>query len=165
MAWKTLPAACGKGHPFTEENTQIITRVRNGKREQTRKCKQCEREAKQRRAQAKWDKTCKQCGVSIPWTGTLGTKSYCGDCVWDDSDLYRIRHYGLDRFQFNAMYFEQDGICAICLEEEATDVDHNHTTGEVRALLCHNCNVAIGHLKEDTLRMARAIVYIEEYNG
>ena len=79
--------------------------------------------------------------------------------------MTRIRVYGLDRFQFDAMYFEQDGACAICLEEEATDVDHNHVTGAVRALLCHNCNVAIGHLKEDVLRMARAVVYVEEHNG
>ncbi len=40
-------------------------------------------------------------------------------------------------------------------------VDHDHTTGEVRGLLCHNCNRAIGLLREDPERLRRAIEYLE----
>lgn len=44
-------------------------------------------------------------------------------------------------------------------------IDHNHTTGKIRALLCNNCNAAIGFLKEDPL-IARAVAnYLEEHNG
>jgi hypothetical protein len=51
---------------------------------------------------------------------------------------------------FDAMYFDQDGKCAIesCLRE-AKSVDHNHMTGVVRGLLCQGCNVAIGFLENE----------------
>jgi hypothetical protein len=49
---------------------------------------------------------------------------------------------------FNAMYFEQDGKCAIeSCQREAKNIDHDHSTGAVRGLLCQGCNVAIGFLE------------------
>ena len=40
-------------------------------------------------------------------------------------------------------------------------VDHNHSTGKIRALLCSNCNTAIGLLKEDIPRVERLIEYLK----
>lgn len=54
----------------------------------------------------------------------------------------------MDKQMFEAMYFEQDGKCAIpSCPREAVSVDHCHTTGRVRGLLCQGCNVAIGFLE------------------
>ena len=76
-----------------------------------------------------------------------------------------MRKFGLTVEQYDAMLAEQNNGCAICGQSCATGmnlaVDHDHATGKVRALLCKNCNTAIGLLGEDTDRMAKAIEYIQ----
>jgi hypothetical protein len=67
------------------------------------------------------------------------------------------------------MYASQEGLCGICEQPMATisaaNVDHNHANGQVRALLCHHCNVSIGLLKEDKERFVKAIAYLDKFNG
>ncbi len=72
--------------------------------------------------------------------------------------------YGITLEDKRTMYIDQNGRCAIC--KEGYDfgvlfVDHCHTQGHVRALLCNRCNAGIGSLQEnpDLLRVAAA--YIE----
>ncbi|MBV9285432.1 MAG: endonuclease VII domain-containing protein, partial [Acidimicrobiia bacterium] len=59
------------------------------------------------------------------------------------------RKYGLTEQQYQAMLVAQDGLCAICQERPAVHVDHDHATGRVRALLCFNCNGALGHMLDN----------------
>lgn len=59
----------------------------------------------------------------------------------------------------------QGGKCAICLDRDASAVDHNHDTGQVRALLCHQCNSAIGLLQEDAAIIRRAGQFVKHMNG
>ncbi|MBO0835623.1 MAG: hypothetical protein J2P28_08905 [Actinobacteria bacterium] len=60
-----------------------------------------------------------------------------------------VRRYGVDQQMWDAMYFEQDGQCAIApCTREAACVDHDHVTGEIRQLLCQGCNVAIGFIEQ-----------------
>ena len=69
----------------------------------------------------------------------------------------------------------QDDKCAICNKPETQRdrrnrvkslcVDHNHSSGEVRSLLCSNCNTALGLLKEDVSIFEAAINYLKRYNG
>jgi len=57
----------------------------------------------------------------------------------------------------------QDKKCQICeepLEPKKTVVDHCHATGNVRGLLCYNCNNAIGFLKENIRAALKLIDYI-----
>ena len=72
--------------------------------------------------------------------------------------------YGLNSLEVDWMYFLQEGVCANpgC-SDEATVVDHNHGSGEVRQMLCHNCNTSLGLLKEDYQRMAGLIQYTQEH--
>jgi 16S rRNA G1207 methylase RsmC len=51
------------------------------------------------------------------------------------------------------------GVCDIC-GELATVVDHDHTTLALRGMLCHNCNVGLGHFRDDKNRMLAAIEYL-----
>lgn len=133
------------------------------KRKTARGCKHCILEAQRiRRAGLTPPTVCQHCGVSFP---TERNRVFCMDCAPARADWERIKKYGIDRFQFDAMYFEQDGECAICHVNEATHVDHNHTTGEVRELLCHSCNAAIGLLQEDPQRLITAALYLMEHNG
>jgi hypothetical protein len=50
----------------------------------------------------------------------------------------------------------QGGVCAICAREDPERVDHSHDTGEVRGILCFNCNGGLGQFRDsaDTLRDA-----------
>lgn len=74
------------------------------------------------------------------------------------------RLYGLTLEQFNAMRIAQGNSCAICREHpKRWHVDHDHLTNTVRALLCHGCNVGIGHFRESLATMQRAIAYLEKY--
>lgn len=77
----------------------------------------------------------------------------------------RRRRYGISPEDFQGMLEAQAGLCAICCEPMRpgrwTHVDHNHETGRVRGLLCHSCNLGIGHLKEDPLRFDAASSYVE----
>ena len=52
--------------------------------------------------------------------------------------------YGIDISIFNKMFKSQKGLCKICNTKKATDVDHCHTTLEVRGLLCTSCNRSLG---------------------
>lgn len=75
------------------------------------------------------------------------------------------QNYGLLPQQWDALYDQQLGRCAICLitlaEVKKICVDHDHVTGRVRGLLCHGCNVAIGHLQDDPDLLRRAAEYVE----
>lgn len=81
------------------------------------------------------------------------------------------KKYGLEPGGYEARLAEQGGVCAICsqpemLMDETTGltlrlaVDHDHETGEVRGLLCNNCNRALGLLKDSTTVLAAAIRYL-----
>lgn len=59
------------------------------------------------------------------------------------------------------LHAEQEGRCAICLQErEDLVVDHEHATDAIRGLLCNSCNVAIGHFREHPDYLLRAISYL-----
>lgn len=115
------------------------------------------------------DKPCKTC--SETFSPVAPSEKYCTDeCKYIGSvDRYLNRRYGITFADYNNMHKEQDGVCAICHEEGflmakhhklKLVVDHCHVTGVVRGLLCHNCNRALGLLKDDTHRLDRAKDYL-----
>lgn len=76
--------------------------------------------------------------------------------------------YGITQKEYNKLFEKQKGCCAICGEHQTEfsrrlAVDHNHSTKEVRGLLCTLCNQGIGMLNadEDTLLLHKAIDYLE----
>lgn len=77
----------------------------------------------------------------------------------------RLRKYNLTPEQHAAMLSAQNGVCAICKTAPSgvknfPMVDHCHTTGMVRGLLCSNCNQAIGKLKDSPDLLRAAMVYL-----
>jgi len=77
----------------------------------------------------------------------------------------REKKYGLSVEAYDALYEEQKGACAICSQPFKStrdcNVDHDHVTGEVRGLLCHDCNTGIGSLGDDIQRLELAIAYLK----
>ena len=76
--------------------------------------------------------------------------------------------YGISSKKYVAMLEEQDHKCAICGAEAPHQhqgrlhVDHCHTGGHVRGLLCGACNRALGLLKDDPTRFLKAMAYLDE---
>lgn len=80
------------------------------------------------------------------------------------------RKYGITQEDYEEMLAKQDGKCAICgtLEEEnhlSFCIDHNHSTGKVRELLCVHCNFGIGYFREDIDVLEAAIKYVTKHRG
>ena len=76
----------------------------------------------------------------------------------------RWRKYGLSESEFELMLTGQQGKCLICQDEmDRPCVDHNHTTGAVRGLLCPDCNLALGLLRDNAESLKRATRYLKLY--
>lgn len=84
--------------------------------------------------------------------------------------------FGMTVEGFEELKANQGGVCAICKQPETgcsgfkrskreLSVDHDHSTGEIRGLLCAACNAALGLFKDDTDVMRVAIAYLELNRG
>lgn len=81
----------------------------------------------------------------------------------DKRYVARLRtEYGLTTEDYENLQVAQQWRCAICEKEKQLIVDHNHSTGKVRGLLCNPCNQALGLFKDDPARLRSAIAYLEE---
>ena len=138
-------------------------------------------------------KKCTKCGVNQPLTNYLknqkgrdGLRPHCKTCfntsnrasykrtVKKDPDFNRnrelIKKYGITLADREVMLKEQGGRCKICqrLEKDVRHsllcVDHCHTSGEVRGLLCAGCNTALGSLEDNPTAIKAALAYIT-HNG
>lgn len=72
----------------------------------------------------------------------------------------RRRLYSMTMDDYEIRVVAQGGRCAICRTPEKLHVDHDHSTGQVRGLLCNNCNRALGLLRDDPDVLARAVLYL-----
>lgn len=87
----------------------------------------------------------------------------------DTKEDYYKRTYGITIADWDRMFAEQKGCCAVCGTHQSNQkrslaVDHCHVTGKVRALLCHHCNTGIGNLRDDVELLRKAIDYLEFHN-
>lgn len=76
----------------------------------------------------------------------------------------KLRSYGITETQYQAMLAAQGYACPICEKFFAAGtkpaVDHSHTTGAVRGILCRKCNTAIGLMEDSVGMLERAIDYL-----
>lgn len=79
------------------------------------------------------------------------------------------RLYGISEADVEAMRVAQRGLCDLCGRPEAETrggrlcVDHDHASGAVRALLCHDCNTGLGKFQDDPELLRKAALYVERY--
>ena len=82
----------------------------------------------------------------------------------------RKHSYDVSEEDIRGLMDMQLGCCDICEESldhlsETFNVDHCHSTGKVRGLLCTDCNLALGNFKDNKFSLGKAIGYLEKYNG
>jgi hypothetical protein len=83
-------------------------------------------------------------------------------------NVYKSK-YNFSLAQYNNLFNEQEGCCAICNKhqiqlDKRLAVDHNHETEETRGLLCMDCNTSLGKFKDSIEILQRAIEYLRKYN-
>lgn len=129
-------------------------------------------------------KTCPKCGEEKPIEKFYSYRRECKPCLLKKQRQCIAarpgyhharnlkRRYGISVDEYQTFLVSQNFTCPIC-EVEISDaleykqkrlvvVDHNHETGEVRGILCSTCNLVLGHAREDTNILYRAIVYLSE---
>lgn len=129
-------------------------------------------------------KECSQCHEILSFDcfykhkNKIGRRSVCIGCVSENNkkrpkryDTYirysnQLKHrYGLTVEEYKSMLEAAGGKCECCGEVSKLCVDHCHSTGKVRGLLCRNCNSALGYLKEDVSKMNSLIEYTKKHAG
>ncbi len=82
------------------------------------------------------------------------------------------RYHGLDLPSYEQMFTAQNNQCAICGKEETRKlkgtvmrlcVDHDHKTGKIRALLCHDCNSGLGKFYDSADLLTKAAIYLMDH--
>ena len=87
----------------------------------------------------------------------------------DDRSKKMKNRYGITMDDYDILFQEQEGLCAICEmpgqrtanRDFALVVDHDHETGLVRGLLCYPCNMGLGGLGDSAADLQRALRYLE----
>jgi hypothetical protein len=127
---------------------------------------------------------CQKCGTKKRWWLSKSDqrwRSKCPNC--EKQRVIKCRELNPDRAhdrglkqrldlpmgQYAVMLKKQKGVCAICLRPQRMDskrrlhLDHDHGTKKYRGLLCHGCNVSLGHFLHDIRILKRAILYLQKY--
>lgn len=109
-------------------------------------------------------------------TKTKYYQSSCKSCqnFYDyklDKNKKLKKAYGITLQEYNELLSKQNNRCAICnvnnngkyrKKERAFAVDHCHSTNKIRGLLCSDCNVGIGLLKDNVNFLESAIKYLNK---
>jgi hypothetical protein len=83
-------------------------------------------------------------------------------------DYERKKNYGITGDEYRALLAAQDYRCAICATTEPKGnggfhVDHCHSSGRIRALLCSNCNTGLGKFRDSPSTLRKAAAYLEAF--
>jgi predicted RND superfamily exporter protein len=72
--------------------------------------------------------------------------------------------YKLTPQEYDELRTTQDGGCAICFRKvNRLVVDHDHTTGKIRSLLCTTCNTGLGQFGDNIALLEKAITYLKSF--
>jgi hypothetical protein len=102
-----------------------------------------------------------------------GRHSYCKPChnaraketyerLYGGTRHYHLRRrYGIGADEFDELVRLQGGVCAICGRPDPEHVDHDHETGDVRGILCFNCNGGLGQFRDSIDSLHAAAAYVD----
>lgn len=148
---------------------QSAKEKRDGSEKPLRKCRHCGAEAK----------TPSELSIFVRASGDnkFGRHNECKSCKNKRQTkayklqplIKRCKKFGITIEQYEEMVSIQNNSCAICRKHKDDfsgrgnnfHIDHCHTTGKLRGLLCSNCNTGLGQFKDDGEIMKNAIEYIK----
>ncbi len=83
----------------------------------------------------------------------------CTQCI---KERRLLRTYGISIKEFTAMQVEQGGLCKMGCGKIGSSVDHSHSSGKIRGLLCSNCNTGLGLFNDNPELLRKAAEYVEK---
>jgi hypothetical protein len=129
-----------------------------------------------KRATGRLQSRCRTCQkiYSDEWYSKNKSRQKASVQKWRNENRESLRsgvlsQYGMSVADYEKMFLAQGGKCAVCGEKEIKVVrggvrnlvvDHCHSAGHVRGLLCGNCNLALGLFKDDVSLLLNAIQYL-----
>jgi hypothetical protein len=129
------------------------------------------------RSGAAMEKLCVRC-KERPMAYPSSSNHWCKICLEENRkaryDAKKVRdknlqqnYNGFSSNDYDVLLSKQGGVCAACgtPPKRYLHVDHDHITGEVRGLLCNNCNAALGYLQDDPIVIGKLLRYILLYKG
>ena len=147
------------------------------------RCKDCDRAFHQARYQKDKEKITQQ---TRKWKAENKDKAEQAGKEWRSKNKDKVKVYqrktnlrknfGIDINIYEQMLEDQKGVCAICEQPETyihkstnkparLAVDHCHTKGTVRRLLCKACNNGLGLFRDNPELLLKAADYLKEHNG
>jgi hypothetical protein len=152
-------------------------------------CKNCKQGYKDKRYGKSYGamRTCKTCGIKATNNEELklfqkgssykfGRQPHCKKCYLSRESMIksnnsldkRCRKFGITVDDYNNLISIQNNSCAICNKHKDEfsgrgnnfHIDHCHTSGKVRGLLCSNCNTGLGQFKDNIKSLENAIQYL-----
>ncbi len=122
-------------------------------------------------------KFCNKCRQELPDekfskrtypTGRVALQSKCKDCERSVRSSYYKPHesarrkFRLTDKEYNTLIEKSKEGCEVCSRPlSKVCIDHNHLTGEVRGVLCNNCNTALGLVGDNVDTLSKLIQYLE----
>lgn len=128
------------------------------------------------------DKPCKSCSNSISGGGTgykekcqcgnqkyKNSSTYCSECLAKNCKKYHSEYYKYAKYGTTKEWYDTEVKkgCAICntdLTNKKVHIDHCHSSGKVRGVLCELCNKGLGQFKDNISSLENAIKYLKERN-
>lgn len=103
---------------------------------------------------------CYKCQTPVPDATRKPGKAVCDNCrvdprkrAADHEQQRRLRKYGLTQGEYDQLLADQGGRCPTCGTDDPGAkgwcIDHCHSSDRVRALLCNQCNTALGLTREN----------------
>ena len=134
-------------------------------------------------------KTCSRCEVDQPLSNyhidrrSSKPRSYCKSCQnemnreWRRKNAEKVKEankryaltyklknkYGLTEEEYEKALSASKGKCQICCKKRKLFIDHCHTTGKFRGLLCSQCNSALGMMEDSPDRLKAAQEYLQDH--
>jgi Recombination endonuclease VII len=91
-----------------------------------------------------------------------GLSSWCKPCrSAANRDAYFYRKYKLTQRELAGLRSAQQDRCGICGAPDPEHLDHEHSTGKIRKLLCQRCNQGLGLFRDDPYLLQVAALYVE----
>ena len=117
-------------------------------------CTGCLNRRAARRAARRQSGLCAACGAPA-----IEGRSQCRSCVARGRVKQLVVRTGMSEKEFADMLADQDRCCAICRDVCDTGrrlaVDHDHSSGRIRGLLCFRCNTSLARYEQYTVQFAR----------